>query len=47
VIESLFRAYLEAGLPGERIQQFFTRHDDDALLAMAGPGSGIAAVASA
>jgi len=36
VIERLFRSYLEARQEGERIQQFFTRHADEELLAMAG-----------
>jgi ferredoxin-nitrite reductase len=34
VIERLFRAYLEGRCDGERIQQFFTRHDDAELVAM-------------
>jgi sulfite reductase beta subunit-like hemoprotein len=36
VIERLFRSYLEAREEGERIQQFFARHADEDLAAMAG-----------
>jgi len=35
VIERLFRAYLEERQEGERIQQFFTRHSDEELAALA------------
>ncbi|HEX4966778.1 MAG TPA: nitrite/sulfite reductase [Thermoanaerobaculia bacterium] len=34
VIERLFRAYLDGRREGERIQQFFTRHADEELLAL-------------
>ncbi len=34
VIERLFRAYLEGREDGERIQQFFTRHSDEELVAL-------------
>lgn len=34
VLERLFRAYLEERRAGERIQQFFTRHDDEELTAL-------------
>ncbi len=34
VVERLFRAYLEGRQDGERIQQFFTRHSDEDLLAI-------------
>ena len=36
VIERLFRSYLDAREEGERIQQFFARHADEDLAAMAG-----------
>lgn len=36
VIESLFRSYLDSGREGERIQQFFARHGEEELAAMAG-----------
>ena len=40
VVERLFRAYLEGRQDGERIQQFFTRHNDEDLLAI-GQGSAL------
>jgi sulfite reductase beta subunit-like hemoprotein len=40
VVERLFRAYLEGRQDGERIQQFFTRHTDEDLLAI-GQGSAL------
>jgi sulfite reductase beta subunit-like hemoprotein len=42
-IERLCRAYLEGREPGERIQQFFTRHDDQQLIDLAGVPSEIVA----
>jgi sulfite reductase beta subunit-like hemoprotein len=40
VVERLFRAYLEGRQDGERIQQFFTRQNDEELLAI-GQGSAL------
>ncbi|HEY9419909.1 MAG TPA: nitrite/sulfite reductase [Thermoanaerobaculia bacterium] len=40
VVERLFRAYLDGRQDGERIQQFFTRHSDEDLLAI-GQGSAL------
>jgi sulfite reductase beta subunit-like hemoprotein len=44
VIERLFRAYLDGRREGERIQQFFTRHDDDELTALGLPQSEAVAI---
>jgi sulfite reductase beta subunit-like hemoprotein len=41
VVERLFRAFLEGRGEGERIQQFFTRHSDEELVAL-GAGEAVA-----
>ena len=41
VVERLFRAWLEGRTEGERIQQFFTRHSDEELVAL-GAGEAVA-----
>ena len=41
VVERLFQAWLEGRTEGERIQQFFTRHSDEELVAL-GAGEAVA-----